>query len=200
MPGWPTRICCSVRTGSRRCTEAQGRRPSRRSRSTRSLAEAHVALGHIKLLARLGLAGRRARVQAGHLRSTESSALAHNQYAMYLATLGRVPDAIAEVRRAQDLDPLSPIVNSDLGWYLLYAGQVHEAIAQFRKTLEFDANSVSAHRGLGIALQRERAARRGDRPSSSGRCRSSENSPVDPGPPRRGVRARRRTAPTPTAC
>ena len=55
------------------------------------------------------------------------------------------------MRRALELDPLSPIVNSDLGWYLLYAGRDDEAIAQFRKTLEFDANSVSARRGLGIA-------------------------------------------------
>ena len=64
---------------------------------------------------------------------------------MYLATLGRTSEAIIEARRALDLDPLSPIVNADLGWHLLFAGQRAEAIEQFRKTLEFDVNSVSAH-------------------------------------------------------
>ena len=119
-----------------------------------NLAEAHIALGHIKLLLDWDWPAAEKSFTTG-LSLNPASALAHTQYAMYLATVGRVSDAIAEVRRAQDLDPLSPIVNSDLGWYLLYAGNVGEAVTQFRKTLEFDANSVSAHRGLGIALSQQ---------------------------------------------
>jgi len=119
-----------------------------------NLAEAYVAQGHIKLLLDWDWsAAERAFTQGISL--NPSSAIAHSQYALCLATLNRVPAAIAEVRRAQELDPLSPMVNSDLGWYLLYGGQTAEAIAQFRKTLEFDANSVSAHRGLGIALSQD---------------------------------------------
>jgi TolB-like protein/Flp pilus assembly protein TadD len=115
-----------------------------------SLAEAHVALGHLKLWLDWDWPAAEREFKQG-IALDPTSALAHNQYAMYLATLGRAADAIAEVRRAQELDPLSPIVNSDLGWCLLYAGQRADAIAQFGKTLEFDANSVSAHEGLGIA-------------------------------------------------
>jgi eukaryotic-like serine/threonine-protein kinase len=115
------------------------------------LAEAHVALGHIKLWLDWDWPAAENEFKRG-IALNGALALAHNQYAMYLATLGRVPDAIAEVKRAQELDPLSPIVNSDLGWYLFYAGQTAEAVAQFRKTIEFDSNSVSAHRGLGVAL------------------------------------------------
>jgi serine/threonine-protein kinase len=116
-----------------------------------SLAEAHVSLGQIKLWLDWDWSAARREFERG-ISLNPSSALAHNQYAMYLATVGRVSDAIAEVRRALDLDALSPIVNSDLGWYLLFAGQQTDAIAQFRKTLNLDSNSVSAHRGLGIAL------------------------------------------------
>jgi eukaryotic-like serine/threonine-protein kinase len=116
-----------------------------------SLAEAHVSLGQIKLWLDWDWSAARREFEQG-ISLNSSSALAHNQYAQYLATVGRVSDAIAEVRRALDLDALSPIVNSDLGWYLLFAGQHTEAIAQFRKTLNLDSNSVSAHRGLGIAL------------------------------------------------
>jgi TolB-like protein/Flp pilus assembly protein TadD len=114
------------------------------------LAEAHVALGHIKLWLDWDWPAAQREFERG-IALNPASALAHNQYAMYLATLRRLPDAIAEVKRAQELDPLSPIVNSDLGWYLLYSGQHDDAIAQFRKTIEFDATSVSAHQGLGMA-------------------------------------------------
>ena len=119
-----------------------------------NLAEAHVAQGHIKLLLDWDWSAAEREFTQG-ISLNSASALAHSQYALCLATLGRLSDAIAEVRRAQELDPLSPIVNGDLGWYLLYGGQSAEAIAQFRKTLEFDANSVAAHRGLGIALSQD---------------------------------------------
>jgi TolB-like protein/Flp pilus assembly protein TadD len=115
-----------------------------------TLAEAHVALGHIKLWLDWDWPAAESEFTRG-IDLNPSSALAHNQYAMYLATLGHLPDAINEVKRAQELDPLSPIVNSDLGWYELYSGQPAAAVAQFTRTLEFDPTSVSAHRGLGVA-------------------------------------------------
>jgi serine/threonine-protein kinase len=116
-----------------------------------TLAEAHVSLGQIKLKLDWDWPAARREFEQG-IALNPSSALAHNQYAMYLATLGRLSDAMAEVRKALDLDPLSSIVNSDLAWYQLFSGQHADAIAQFQKTLNLDANSVSARRGLGIAL------------------------------------------------
>ena len=141
-----------------------------------SLAEAHIALGHIKMLLDWDWTAAEREFTQG-ISLNQASALAHNQFAMFLAARGRVQDAITEVRRAQDLDPLSSIVNSDLGWYLLYAGQVSEAIAQFRKTLEFDDTSVSAHRGLGIALSE--SGRHDDALTELRRALTlAENSPV----------------------
>jgi TolB-like protein/Tfp pilus assembly protein PilF len=115
-----------------------------------SLAEAHVAVGHIKLWLDWDWPAAEREFTTG-ISLDPNSALAHDQYAAYLATRGRFADAIAEARRAQALDPLSPIVNSHLGWLLLSAGQVDDAIAQFRKTLEFDPDSASAHQGLGVS-------------------------------------------------
>src|SRR5207302_9062486 len=109
----------------------------------RSLAEAHVALGHIKLWLDWDWPAAESKFKQG-IALTPDSALADNQYAMYLAAMGRLNDAIDEVKRAQELDALSPIVNTDLGWYLLYAGRGNEAIDQFRRTLELDANYTSA--------------------------------------------------------
>jgi len=119
-----------------------------------NLAEAHVSLGHIKLWLDWDWPAAEREFKKG-IEQNGNSALAHNQYAMYLATLGHVTDAIAEVKRAQELDPLSPIVNADLGWYLLDAGQQSDAVAQFHKTLEFDPNGVAPHLGLGVALSED---------------------------------------------
>ncbi len=149
-PGWPTRTCLLGSYWVEAITEAKAAAEQALELDP-TLAEAHVALGQIKLWLDWDWPAARREFKQG-IALNPASALAHNQYAMYLATVGRVSDAIAEVRRALELDPLSPIVNSDLGWYLLFAGQHAEAIAQFRKTLEFDSNSVSAHRGSGIAL------------------------------------------------
>ena len=76
---------------------------------------------------------------------------------MYLAAMGRLDEAINEARRAQTLDALSPIVNTDLGWCLLYAGRGSEAVDQFRRTLEIDPKYVSARWGLGASYAQQRA-------------------------------------------
>jgi len=120
-----------------------------------TLAEAHVSLGHIKLWLDWDWAAAEREFKQG-ISLNPGSALAHNQFAKYLAAMGRLDDAIAEVRRAQELDSLSPIVNSDLGWYLLYAGRDGEAAEQFRRTLELDSNNVSARWGLGAAYTEQR--------------------------------------------
>ena len=119
-----------------------------------SLAEAHVALGHIKLWLDWEWAAAEREFRQG-ISLNGGSALAHDEYALYLAAMGRVDEAIAEARRAQELDALSPRINTDLGWCLLYAGRAPEAAAQFRSTLELDRDYVSARWGLGAALTRQ---------------------------------------------
>ena len=52
-----------------------------------------------------------------------------------LAALGRFEEAIAESKRAVELDPLSSIINTDLAVTFLYARRWDEAAAQLRKTL-----------------------------------------------------------------
>jgi len=83
-------------------------------------------------------------------------ATAHHWYGNGpLLALGRFEEAIAEGKRAVELDPLSPIINADLGQNLYNARRYDEAIAQLRKTLEIDPTFYYAHYNLGIALQRK---------------------------------------------
>jgi serine/threonine-protein kinase len=81
-------------------------------------------------------------------------ATGHQQYGNNtLSALGRFDEAIAEGRRALELDPLSSVINSDLGADYLYAGRYDEAIAQYRKLLEMDPGYYFGHFLLGQALE-----------------------------------------------
>ncbi|MEY2578770.1 MAG: hypothetical protein QOI49_1594 [Verrucomicrobiota bacterium] len=69
-----------------------------------------------------------------------------------LVTLGRFDEAIEQGRRAVELDPLSLIINADLGSTLMIARRYDDAILQLRKTLALDGNFAYAHWNLGEAL------------------------------------------------
>jgi TolB-like protein/Tfp pilus assembly protein PilF len=69
-----------------------------------------------------------------------------------LVTLGRFDQAIKENERAVELDPLSLIINADLGSTLMVARRYDQAIAQLRKTLSLDSNFAYARWNLGEAL------------------------------------------------
>ena len=84
-------------------------------------------------------------------------ATAHHWYAWHLSLLGRNNEAIAELRRAQTLDPLSLIIKADLAELLLIAHFTEESIRQSRKTIEMDVNFPLAHNQLALAyLQSQR--------------------------------------------
>jgi tetratricopeptide (TPR) repeat protein len=68
-------------------------------------------------------------------------------------SLGEFDRAIAELKRAQQLDPLSLIINTDLGAAFVMARRYDEATAQLRKTIEIDPRFYYAHWMLGQALQ-----------------------------------------------
>jgi TolB-like protein/Tfp pilus assembly protein PilF/class 3 adenylate cyclase len=81
-------------------------------------------------------------------------ATAHQWYGRHpLTALGRFDEAIGEGKRAVELDPLSPVINTDLGQTLFMARRYDEAIAQLRKTLEVDPTFYYAHYTLGMVLQ-----------------------------------------------
>jgi len=80
-----------------------------------------------------------------------SYATAHHWYAWHLSLLGQNDEAVAEMRKAQNLDPLSLIINADLAELLVLAHSYDESIQQSRKTLEMDPNFALAHNQLAQA-------------------------------------------------
>jgi tetratricopeptide (TPR) repeat protein len=73
-----------------------------------------------------------------------------------LSLLGRHDEAIAEMRKAQNLDPLSLIINADLAELLVIVHSYDESIRLSRMTIEMDPNFALAHNQLGQAyLQKQ---------------------------------------------
>ena len=80
---------------------------------------------------------------------------AHQWYSSYLVAMGRFDEAIDQARRAQELEPLSFIGNSHLGWILYLAGRNDEAIAHCKRLLDVDPNFFPARRYMGLAYEQK---------------------------------------------
>jgi TolB-like protein/DNA-binding winged helix-turn-helix (wHTH) protein/Tfp pilus assembly protein PilF len=79
-------------------------------------------------------------------------ATGHEWYGWHLAALGRHAEAIAEVEKAANLDPLSPSIGADLAEEFLVAHRFDEAIKQSRNTIILDPFFAPVHYVLGQAL------------------------------------------------
>jgi serine/threonine-protein kinase len=115
------------------------------------LAEAQAALAYTLALYDWDWSG----AEAGFRRAIElnpSYATAHFWYAATLGALGRTEESLQESRRAQELDPLSPIITAGRSWTYHLARRDDEAIAEARKALELAPDFAIGRYRLGIAL------------------------------------------------
>jgi len=82
-------------------------------------------------------------------------ATARHWHGFYLGILGGVDEAIAEMRRAQELDPLSIIIRTHLGLMLYRGRRYDEAIEQLKQTLEMEPFFAAAHYFLALAYEQK---------------------------------------------
>ena len=117
-----------------------------------SLAEAHASMGLIYYCYFKGAESVKEFERAIQL--NPNYATAHHWYGrLTLVMIGQLDRAMAEAKRAYELDPVSPIIHADLGGVSLAARRYDEAIQQLRATLEVDPEFYWAHRWLGMALE-----------------------------------------------
>jgi len=84
-------------------------------------------------------------------------ATGYEWYGWHLASLGRNGEAVTQVEKAENLDPLSLIISSDLAEELLIAHRYDEAEKQTQKTINMDHFFAPAHYVMGEAfVQRHR--------------------------------------------
>src|SRR6266566_2335726 len=112
-----------------------------------TLAEAHTSLGLVKEHFEWDWAGAEQEFKRA-IELNPNSATAHHWYGDYLANMGRSEEGLRETKRARELDPLSLIINTTLGWQLYLARLDDQAIEQLRTVLDIDAKFSPARRTL----------------------------------------------------
>jgi TolB-like protein/DNA-binding winged helix-turn-helix (wHTH) protein/Tfp pilus assembly protein PilF len=119
-----------------------------------SLAEAHASLGYYNLYH----AWNWAEAEKEFKRAIELNpnyATAHEWYSYYLLAMGRFDQAWTEIQRARELDPLSVIISTDVGFNYFYRHDYDGAISQLRGTLAVSPKFPLAHLWLGRAYQQK---------------------------------------------
>lgn len=112
-----------------------------------NLAEAHTSLAYVKMYHYWDWEG----AESGYRRAmalNPNYATAHQWYSEYLTAMGRFDEALTEVRRAKEIDPLSPIVNAGEVWILYFARRYDEAIQQGLKIAEMSPEFAEIHEYL----------------------------------------------------
>ena len=117
-----------------------------------TLAEAHVSLGYSEMVYEWNLPEAE-RELASALRLRPDYATAHQFYAYYLTAVGDLGGAIAERRRALELDPINPLLSSALGEAFYQNRQFDRTIEQNSRSLEFDPSYAIALVNIGRAYE-----------------------------------------------
>jgi len=117
-----------------------------------SLAEAHTSMAFIKFRWDWDRAATEREFQTA-IKLKPTYAPAHQWYSSYLVAVERFDEAIAEAKRTEELEPLSFVGSSHLGWIYYLSGQNDKAIEQCKKILELDPSSFPARRYLGLAYE-----------------------------------------------
>jgi DNA-binding winged helix-turn-helix (wHTH) protein/TolB-like protein/Tfp pilus assembly protein PilF len=112
------------------------------------LAEAHAALGHIKVQYEYDWTGAEQEYQRA-IELNPNYANAHHFYALYLTVRGRFDEGLAEIKRAQELEPSSLFIHANVGQILYQARRYDEAVKQLKRVLEMNPNMALARNLLG---------------------------------------------------
>jgi TolB-like protein/DNA-binding winged helix-turn-helix (wHTH) protein len=116
------------------------------------LSEAHDALGWLELIYDWNWPKAEQHMKRA-IELNSNNALAHDHYASLFSTIGNNPEAFAESKRAQALDPLSLVVHADSGFYVFYMGrQYDQAIEEEHRALELEPNCYTCRAYLALAL------------------------------------------------
>lgn len=116
------------------------------------LAESHTSIAGVKRYCDWDwTAAEAAYRRALELNSNDPHA--HRLYADYLSTMGRSDEALREINAAQELDPLSLVINMEMAWILYIARDFQGAAEQSWKTLAMEPRFAPAQNTLGLAYQ-----------------------------------------------
>jgi TolB-like protein/Flp pilus assembly protein TadD len=120
-----------------------------------ALAEAHASLGFILHHWDWDWTGAESEYKQA-LELAPSLAVAHLRYAEFLSHSGRHDEAIREIEKARECDPLSSAVLSNVGRILFWARRYDDAIRELNTQLSLDPNRAFARAHLGLSYLQKR--------------------------------------------
>ena len=113
-----------------------------------TLAQAHYLSGIITLYFDFDASAAKGQFERA-LKLSPNSPEPHYGYGTYLAAVGRLPEAVPQIKHAVDLDPLGLFWNEQLGGVYCGSHQYQMAVEQWQKALDIDSNFWLAHMDLG---------------------------------------------------
>jgi len=122
--------------------------------SDETLAEAHAELATLKSNYELDWEGAEKEFKRA-IELNSNYAPAHHWYAVALGRRSRFNEAIEEIKRARELDPLSLVISRNVGMILFYARQYDQAKEALQKTIEMDPNFSISHYLLGCVYSQK---------------------------------------------
>jgi DNA-binding winged helix-turn-helix (wHTH) protein/Tfp pilus assembly protein PilF len=123
-----------------------------------TMAEAHTALSIVRAYRDNDLPGAEKEIKKA-IALKESSSTAHLRYSIYLRDQGRLGEALAEVRRAYELDPVSLTIGSNLAFIHYLRRDYDQAAICARRVLETEPDYFQSLVVLGPTLQQQRKHR-----------------------------------------
>jgi Tfp pilus assembly protein PilF len=115
-----------------------------------TLAEAHASLAYISTIYEWDWK----RAESEFKRAIDLNpnyATAHHWYSVFLFAVGRFDESYNQIKRAQELDPHSIIINTNIGWPHYFARRYDQAVEAFRNALLIEEGFWYAHWGLGLS-------------------------------------------------
>jgi DNA-binding winged helix-turn-helix (wHTH) protein/TolB-like protein len=117
-----------------------------------SLADAHASLAYVKFYFEWDWPGADAEFKRA-IALNPRYPVTHQWYSVYLLAIGRTNEGFREIRLAQEYDPLSLAINTDVGFHYYYTAQYAEAVKQLKAVLNMKADFALAHLWLGRTYQ-----------------------------------------------
>jgi TolB-like protein/Flp pilus assembly protein TadD len=119
-----------------------------------SLGEAHISLAYISAFYEWNWKSSEAEFKKA-IQLNPEYATAHHWYAFLLAVIGRLSEALLEIKLAQQLEPQTLIITADVGLTYYLWRQYDKAIEECEKTLNIDAAFSEAHMLLGVSYAQQ---------------------------------------------
>ncbi|HEV2112729.1 MAG TPA: tetratricopeptide repeat protein, partial [Terriglobales bacterium] len=119
-----------------------------------SLAEGHVSLGIVLAYYNWAWADAERELKRA-IDLNPGYGNSHHWYGHYLHSVGRLDEALAQMQKAHELDPLSPFMSDDIGTIYFLRREYDHAVDQSRKTIDLDPSYYEVYEVLGLAYEQK---------------------------------------------